>query len=116
MIIDELIKDEKKINKSLYSCGSYWEYKKKKIILEIKKKGLKDFRGITSGAGTSYTDNMILDVRNEFNSIGKILGKIYSLPIFNNVFNAQLKLTKNHISTINKYQGIIYRNNPNIIK
>ena len=114
MIIDELVKDEKKINKSLYSAGPYWEYKKNKIILEIKKKGLKDFRGMTAGTGTSYTDNTILDVRNEFNIKGKILGKIYSLPGFNKVFNEQLNLTKNYISTINKYRGIIYRNNQNV--
>ena len=114
MLIDELIKDEKKIDKSLYSSGPYWEDKKNKIILEIKKKGLKDFRGMTSGIGTSYADNIILDVRNEFNIKGKILGKIYSLPGFNKVFNEQLKLTKNYISTINKYRGIVYRNNQNV--
>ena len=69
---------------------------------------------MTSGIGTSYADNIILDVRNEFNIKGKILGKIYSLPGFNKVFNEQLKLTKNYISTIYKYRGIVYRNNQNV--
>ena len=69
---------------------------------------------MTSGTGTSYADNIILDIRNEFNIKGKILGKIYSLPGFNKVFNEQLKLTKNYISTINKYRGIVYRNNQNV--
>ena len=41
MSIDELIKDEKKINRALYSSGPYWDYKNKRAILEIKKKGLK---------------------------------------------------------------------------
>lgn len=114
MTLDQLIKDEKKINKSLYSSGPYWEYKKKKIIYEIKKKGLKNFRGMNDGTGTSFADNIILDIRNEFNIKGKILGKIYSLPGLNKVFNEQLKLTKNYISTIYKYRAIVYRNNQNV--
>jgi hypothetical protein len=51
-MLDELIKDEKKVDKALYSSGSYWDYKNKRTILEIKKKGLEDFRGSTSGVGT----------------------------------------------------------------
>ena len=110
MLLDLLIKDEKKIDKELYSSGPYWEYKKKKIIYEIKKKGLKNFRGMNDGTGTSFADNIILDIRNEFNIKGKILGKIYSLPGLNKVFNEQLKLTKNYISTIYKYRAVVYRN------
>ena len=38
MLLDNLIKDEKKINKLLYSSGPYWDYKNSRAILEIKKK------------------------------------------------------------------------------
>ena len=37
ILLDNLIKDERKINKKLYSAGSYWDYKGRKIIIEIKK-------------------------------------------------------------------------------
>ena len=57
-MLDELIKDEKKIDKNLYSVGPYWDYKRKKTIIEIKKKGLKDFRGISSGIGTSFSEKL----------------------------------------------------------
>ena len=59
MLLDNLIKDEKKINRLLYSSGPYWDYKNSKSILEIKKKGLSDFRGTSTGIGTSFVDNVL---------------------------------------------------------
>ena len=53
-LLNELISDENKINKSLYSSGPYWDYKNSRAILEIKKKGLDDFRGTSAGIGTSF--------------------------------------------------------------
>ena len=41
MLLDLLIKDEKKIDKELYSSGPYWNYKNRRAIIEIKKKVLK---------------------------------------------------------------------------
>jgi len=64
MLLGELIKDEKKVDRMLYSSGPYWDYKNKRAILEIKKKGLKDFRGLTAGIGSSFADNLTLDIRN----------------------------------------------------
>ena len=81
ILLDNLIKDERKINKKLYSAGSYWDYKGRKIIIEIRKNGLKNFRGFNSGVGTSFTDNLVLDVRKEFNVKGRILEK-YFLYLF----------------------------------
>ena len=86
MLIDELIRDEKKNNKSLYSSGPYWDYKNSRAILEIQKKGIQDFRGLTAGIGTSFSDNEVLDVRNEYNIKGRIVGKIFSLPLLNIIF------------------------------
>ena len=45
------------------------------------KKGLNDFRGLTAGIGTSFADNLVLDIRNEFNIKGRIIGKLFSLPV-----------------------------------
>ena len=114
MLLNELIKDEKNIDKTLYSSGPYWDYKNSRAILEIKKKGLKDFRGITAGIGSSFSDNLILDIRNELNNKGRIVGKIFSLPILNIIYNRQLKITKNHIDSFIKNQSIVYQNNENV--
>ena len=110
----QLIKDEKKINRNLYSVGPYWDYKSKQAITEIKKKGLKDFRGSSSGVGTSFADNVIVDIRNELNFKGRILGKILSLPKLNKIFDAQLKLTKVYVNRYLENQAIVYQNNKNV--
>ena len=114
MLLNNLIRDEKTINRSLYSSGPYWDYKNSRSILEIKKKGLSDFRGTSTGIGTSFTDNIVLDIRNEFNTKGRIIGKIFSLPILNKIFNGQLNLTQNYINNFIKNQAIVYQNNKNI--
>ena len=114
MLLDLLIKDEKKIDKELYSSGPYWNYKNKRAIIEIKKKGLKDFRGITAGIGTSFADNLVLDIRNEFNIKGRIVGKIFSLPLLNIIFNGQINTTKNYLDSFIKNQAIVFKNSQNV--
>lgn len=114
MLVDNLIKDEKKINRLLYSSGPYWDYKNSRAILEIRKRGLNDFRGTSAGIGSSFADNLSLDIRNEFNNKGRIVGKIFSLPILNKVFNGQLNLTKNYIDKFIQNQAIVYQNNKNV--
>ena len=114
MLIDELIKDEKKNNKSLYSSGPYWDYKNSRAILEIQKKGIQDFRGLTAGIGTSFSDNEVLDVRNEYNIKGRIVGKIFSLPLLNIIFNSQLKLTKSYIHSYLLNKSLVYENDRNV--
>ena len=114
MLIDELIKDEKKNNKSLYSSGPYWDYKNLRAILEIRKKGIQDFRGLTAGIGTSFSDNEVLDVRNEYNIKGRIVGKIFSLPLLNIIFNSQLKLTKSYINSYLLNRSLVYENDRNV--
>ena len=114
MLLNELIKDEKKIDKILYSSGPYWNYKISKAVIEIKKKGLSDFRGINAGIGTSFADNLILDIRNEFNIKGRTIGKIFSLPLLNIIFNGQLNTTKNYIDYFIRNQAIVYQNNQNV--
>ena len=114
MLLDLLIKDEKKIDKELYSSGPYWNYKNRRAIIEIKKKGLKDFRGLTAGIGTSFADNLVLDIRNEFNMKGRIVGKIFSLPILNIIFNGQINTTKNYLDSFIKNQAIVYKNSRNV--
>ena len=114
MLLNLLIKDEKKIDRELYSSGPYWNYKNRRAIIEIKKKGLKDFRGITAGIGTSFADNLVLDIRNEFNIKGRIVGKIFSLPLLNIIFNGQIKTTRNYLDSFIKNQAIVYQNSQKV--
>jgi putative sugar O-methyltransferase len=115
MSIEDLVKDEKKIDKSLYSSGPYWNYKNRRTIQEIKRKGLNDFRGVSAGIGTSFADNEVLDIRNEFNIKGRIVGKIFSLPLLNKIFDAQIKTTKNFLNLYLKNKAIIYQNDQNVL-
>ena len=114
MLLDKLIQDEKNTDKLLYTSGPYWKYKNSRSIIEIKKKGLNDFRGISAGIGTSFADNLVLDIRNEFNIKGQIIGKLFSFPILNKIFNGQLNVTKNYLDAFLKNQEIIYQNNKNV--
>jgi putative sugar O-methyltransferase len=114
ILLDQLIKDEKKIDKKLYSSGPYWSRKNKRAIIEIKKKGLKDFRGLTAGIGSSFADNVILDFRNELNIKGRILGRVLSLPGLNKIYEGQLHITKNHLNSFIQNQAIVFQNSKNI--
>ena len=118
-LLEALVEDEKKNDKNLYSSGPYWDYKNKRTLSEVKKKGLSDFRGLTTGIGTSYTDNLILDIRNELNLKGKIVSSFFSLPFVNTIFKSQIALTKNHLDNHLKNLEIIYKNDlsvQNLIK
>ena len=118
-LLKALVEDEKKNDKSLYSSGPYWDYKNKRTLNEVKKNGLSDFRGLTTGIGTSFTDNLTLDIRNELNLKGKIVSSFFSLPFINTIFKSQIAITKNHLNNHLKNLEIIYKNNlsvQNLIK
>lgn len=115
-LLRTLLEDEKKIDKSLYSSGSYWNYKNKKTIKEIQKKGILNFRGLNSGVGTSFTDNIQFDTRNELGFRGRILSSIFSFPLIKKIYNNQLKITKNIIDDNLKMSSIIYSRNLEVQK
>ncbi len=113
-LLDILLCDEKKVNKQFYSSGPYWKYKTKKTTIQIKKKGINNFRGRDSGVGTSFSDNIILDIRNEYNILGRMASSLFSLPIMGNVFKSQLKLTSDHILSFLTHQNLVYKNNKRV--
>jgi len=114
MLLDTLIKDEKKVNKSLYSSGPYWDYKSKRTIYQLKKKSLKNFRNLSSGVGTSFCDNLVYDIRNEFNLKGRIVSLFYNLPIIKKIYENQLIITSNHIHNYLQNLSIVFKNNPRV--
>jgi putative sugar O-methyltransferase len=99
-LLQTLIDDEKKINKNLYSAGPYWDFKCKKIYKEICKKSLYNFRGLNSGVGTSYCDNIVSDIRNELGLRGRLVSFLLkgSLNPLNKLFDLQLINTRAHIN------------------
>ncbi len=113
-LLNKLIDDEKNINKKLYSSGPYWNYKNSKSIIEIKKKGIKDFRGLSAGVGTSFADNLVFDIRNELNVKGRIISKLYSLPIIKKIFEGQLKITEGHLKSFLNLESLVYKNSKNV--
>ena len=115
-LLRKLIEDEKKNDLNLYSSGPYWKYKNLKTIKEIKKKGLGNFRDHTTGIGTSFADNLILDTRNELNYLGLLISKFFSLPFIKNIFNQQINITRNHIDNYLINLSIVYRNNSDVLK
>ena len=115
-LLNKLIQDEKKINRDLYSSGPYWDYKNKKTIYQIKKWGIQDFRGMNTGIGTSYADNIVCDARNEFNIRGRIIASLFSLPLLRTIHNEQLKVTSSHINNYLKNLSIVYQNNDEVLK
>lgn len=118
-LLETLVKDEKMNDQVLYSSGPYWDYKNKRTLNEIKKKGIEDFRGLSTGIGTSFADNQVLDIRNELNFKGKIVAKFFSMPFIKKIFQSQINITRDHLKNYLINLAIVYKNNPlvqNLIK
>ena len=113
-LLDNLLFDQKKIDKKLYTAGPYWDYKTKKICHWIKKIGIKDFRGIRSGVGTSFADNIVVDIRNELGFKGRIIGTLTLIPLINKIFTKQINLTHNSIKSYIKYKQLFYKNSKKV--
>ena len=94
--------------KNIFNPGPYWDYKAKKILYYLRKKGLNNFRGFNSGVGTSYCDNKIVDIRNELGQRGRLVSLFFSLPIVKKIFDLQLNLTKENVLENIKLNNIIF--------
>ena len=113
-LLNKLLNDQKKVDKKLYLSGPYWNYKNSKTIFQLRKKGLKNFRGLESGVGTSFADNLILDFRNELNFKGRIVSSFLNIPYINKIFSGQLAVTSSHIKNYLKNLSIVYTNNEKV--
>ena len=109
-LLVDLVNDEKRLNNYLYSGGPYWRHKNKRTIYQLKKKGLSNFRGIDSGVGTSFSDNIVYDIRNEYNIKGRIVASFFSIPLLRSVFSSQLKITKSLIDKLINFQQLFFSN------
>ena len=111
-----LSKDESMQDQKLYTAGPYWKEKAKKINYELIHKGLEDFRGYYSGVGTSYCDNVIVDLWNEeLSKTNNILRHIISITPILNKIGRLVKSTQNAIVNMHqqklKFQTALLKNN-----
>ncbi|WP_292471259.1 putative sugar O-methyltransferase [Methanolobus sp.] len=92
-----MINDSKRQSSSLYRPGPYWNYKVKSAISEIKRCGIKDFRGSSNLIGLSYADNLVIDIRDAYNyGFRKIIIWGTKLFPFSKIYDAQLAQTRNY--------------------
>jgi putative sugar O-methyltransferase len=93
----------------LYKAGPYWQAKTIKIMRELRKKKLYNFRGYYSGVGTSYCDNIIVNLQNE--EVSKLTDLLMfvlkKIPIFSR-FSTLLQRTQDHIISMHKQKVMAY--------
>tara|TARA_B100000686_G_C16780600_1_gene971580 strand:+ start:239 stop:1243 length:1005 start_codon:yes stop_codon:yes gene_type:complete len=112
-LLNQLVADDKKINKDYYS-DAFWTNKNKKIVREITNKSIKNFRGMHTSIGTNFADGLIYDYRNELNTKGQIVSLFYNMPLVKKIFEGQLKVTSDYIKQSLKYQSIMFQNNSRV--
>ena len=96
LLLKAMINDSRH-QSSLYCPGPYWSMKIKNSVSEIKRCGIKDFRGSSNLIGVSYADNLVIDVRDAFNfGFGKIIRWMTKLYPFGIIYDAQVKQTQNY--------------------
>lgn len=115
-LLQALIDDEKKVNRNLYSAGPYWDYKCKKIYNQICKKSLHNFRGLNSGVGTSYCDNIVLDIRNELGLRGTLLNFFLkgTLNPLKKLFDLQVTNSQDYINQYLELKSHLYQTSSNV--
>ncbi len=114
-LLNLLIEDEKKARRDLYSSGPYWSYKNRKTNSQIRKFGINNFRGIQTGVGTSFTDNLTSDMRNECNTKQRFLFQFLTgLPFIKSIHEQQVHLTKSYIHDFLTHQSIAYQNSERV--
>jgi hypothetical protein len=112
----ELIVADAKNSEGIYKPGPYWLNQTKSAINEIRKYGIRDFRGSKSGVATSYGDNVYVDTRNNYNfGLRSILLKVYrDLYPFNKLFDSQVNLTSFYFEEARKYKNEFLLNNERV--
>jgi putative sugar O-methyltransferase len=111
----KMLEDERKVDKDFYSAGPYWKHKTKVIANQLFKKGMKGFRGFDSGVGTSFTDNVTADIRNEYD-VGwrKWLVKFLHIYPITSIYDAQVLAFKSKFADLMFYKNSYYNQNDRV--
>ncbi len=94
-LLDLMVSDSRATGK--YAPGPYWKGKTTAAVREIKRHGLADFRGFTSGVGTSFADHAHVDILPAFgtslrgSALQFLLERVRPLSP---VMNLQINLTR----------------------
>lgn len=108
-LLRELLSDEKRVNRKLYSSGEYWKKKNQIASRAIMKKGISSFRGAEGAIGTSFADNLTVDIRDDMSRKGRAVGSFMRVPPIRTVHEAQLGLTSRYIELICATQALNFR-------
>lgn len=102
----ELMLEYLKNARLIYQPGPYWRLKTINAFRELKRTGIKGFRGSLNGAASSYGDNPLIDLRCLSNyGVRSIFAQFFRLVYpFNKFFNSQVRLTKNYFE-----ESLLYR-------
>ena len=76
-LLDSMMYDSQR-QTSLYQPGPYWASKAKNAVNEIKRHGIKEFRGSKNCIGLSYSDNLFIDINWSSNISFKIFSDVFS--------------------------------------
>tara|TARA_B100001971_G_C18222980_1_gene558435 strand:+ start:270 stop:1280 length:1011 start_codon:yes stop_codon:yes gene_type:complete len=114
-LLENLINDEKNIDKNLYSAGPYWHDRAKRCVSAVKKNGLSDFRSLDSNIGIGYADSVNIDARKNY---GLFYEKFYSFLIniypLSKIFEFQLNKTKLFHKYFLQYKEKHFQNNSRV--
>lgn len=96
-LLSEMLEAARK-QPTIYRPGPYWQAKTESAVNQIRRRGLSDFRGDESGLGTSFADNLYVDVRSALDTrrarpIKFILERVWP---FAAVFASQVALTRGY--------------------
>lgn len=111
-----LMVDDSKNYPGIYRPGPYWFNKTKSAVNELRKYGLKDFRGMVSGAGTSFADNAYVDKRGSYNfGVLSIFSNLFRhLYPFNRFFASQVNLTVSYFEEAKKFKHLYLKSNDRV--
>jgi putative sugar O-methyltransferase len=98
-LLEVMTNDARHQSNGLYCPGPYWGYKTNNAISEIKRCGIKDFRGSSNLIGQSYADNLTIDVRDGYNhGFHKIIRFATKIFPFSRLFDSQVAYTRHYAS------------------
>lgn len=114
-LLDLMLQDASSA-KEIYRPGPYWLNKSRSATRELKKNGLSDFRGSSTGIATSFGDNAYIDTRTGYNyGIRTMLLKIYrDIFPFNRLFSSQVNLTQKYYDQVIIYQNEYLKVHPRV--
>lgn len=83
---------------AVYQPGPFWKRKARAAVRQIERHGLDDFRGESSGVGTSFADNLYVDFRTTLDTglarpLKFVLDRVFP---FSNAMTAQVEVTRSY--------------------